>query len=171
MAEKALTAVIEAYVQGVSTRSVDELVKAMGMTGISKSQVSRLCEEIDGSVVLAALHVGLHVVRGHQPDLVPERRELARPVADAEAICEAVTRPSIRFVPIKTEAQQAVLVMHRARELLVRQRTQLVNAVRAHLAEFGIIEPQGIWHVGRLRTHLEDEGTVPDPGRKKFSVC
>ena len=86
--------------------------------------------------------------------------------ADAEAICEAVTRPSMRFVPIKTEAQQAVLVMHRARELLVRQRTQLVNAVRAHLAEFGIIEPQGIWHVGRLRAHLEDEGTVPDPGRK-----
>ena len=85
--------------------------------------------------------------------------------ADAEAICEAVTRPSMRFVPIKTEAQQAVLVMHRARELLVRQRTQLVNAVRAHLAEFGIIEPQGIWHVGRLRAHLEGEG-VPDPGRK-----
>jgi transposase-like protein len=51
MAEKALTAVIqEAYIQGVSTRSVDELVKAMGMTGISKSQVSRLCEEIDGKV-------------------------------------------------------------------------------------------------------------------------
>ena len=86
--------------------------------------------------------------------------------ADAEAICEAVTRPSMRFVPIKTEAQQAVLVMHRSRELLVRQRTQLVNAVRAHLAEFGIIEPQGIWHVGRLRAHLEEEGTVPDPGRK-----
>lgn len=51
MAENALTAVIqEAYIQGVSTRSVDELVKAMGMTGISKSQVSRLCEEIDGRV-------------------------------------------------------------------------------------------------------------------------
>ena len=51
MAEKALTAVVqEAYIQGVSTRSVDELVKAMGMTGISKSQVSRLCEEIDGKV-------------------------------------------------------------------------------------------------------------------------
>ena len=51
MAEKALTAVIqEAYVQGISTRSVDDLVKAMGMSGISKSQVSRLCEEIDGKV-------------------------------------------------------------------------------------------------------------------------
>jgi transposase len=109
---------------------------------------------------------------GHQVRLMPAHYVKAyvkrgkNDAADAEAICEAVTRPSMRFVPIKTEAQQAVLVMHRARELLVRQRTQLVNAVRAHLAEFGIIEPQGIWHVGRLRTHLEDEGTVPDPGRK-----
>jgi len=51
MAEKALTAVIqEAYIQGISTRSVDDLVKAMGMSGVSKSQVSRLCEEIDGKV-------------------------------------------------------------------------------------------------------------------------
>jgi transposase len=108
---------------------------------------------------------------GHQVRLMPAHYVKAyvkrgkNDAADAEAICEAVTRPSMRFVPIKTEAQQAVLVMHRARELLVRQRTQLVNAVRAHLAEFGIIEPQGIWHIGRLRTHLEGEG-VPDPGRK-----
>jgi transposase len=108
---------------------------------------------------------------GHRVRLMPAHYVKAyvkrgkNDAADAEAICEAVTRPSMRFVPIKTEAQQAVLVMHRARELLVRQRTQLVNAVRAHLAEFGIIEPQGIWHVGRLRAHLEGEG-VPDPGRK-----
>jgi transposase len=84
--------------------------------------------------------------------------------ADAEAICGAVTRPSMRFVPIKTEAQQAVLVLHRVRELLVGQRTQTVNALRGHLAEFGVIEPQGIWHMGRLRAHLE-EGAVPEPGR------
>ena len=78
---------------------------------------------------------------GHQVRLMPAHYVKAyvkrgkNDAADAEAICEAVTRPSMRFVPIKTEAQQAVLVMHRARELLVRQRTQLVNAVRAHLAE------------------------------------
>src|SRR6516162_8289433 len=58
--------------------------------------------------------------------------------ADAEAICEAVTRPSMRFVPIKEAEQQAVLMLHRARSLLVRQRTMLVNVLRAHLAEFGI---------------------------------
>ena len=56
--------------------------------------------------------------------------------ADAEAICEAVMRPSMRFVPVKDVDQQSVLMMHRARNLLVRQRTMLVNALRAHLAEF-----------------------------------
>ena len=66
--------------------------------------------------------------------------------ADAAAICEAVSRPSMRFVPIKTREQQAVLTMHRTRDLLMRQRTQLINAVRGHLAEFGIVEPQGVWH-------------------------
>ena len=64
--------------------------------------------------------------------------------ADAEAICEAVTRPSMRFVPVKSAEQQAVLMLHRARALLVRQRTMLVNALRAHMAEFGIIAPQGL---------------------------
>src|SRR5205814_4641517 len=76
-----------------------------------------------------------------------------------------VTRPTMRFVAIKTKEQQAVLVMHRARDLLVRQRTQLINALRGLLAEFGICEPQGVRHVGRLRAHL-DEDTVPEPGRE-----
>ena len=55
---------------------------------------------------------------------------------DAEAICEAVTRPTMRFVPVKNEEQQSVLILHRVRELLIRQRTTLVNALRGHLAEF-----------------------------------
>ena len=67
--------------------------------------------------------------------------------ADAEAICEAVTRPSMRFVPVKDADQQSVLMVHRARSLLVRQRTMLVNALRAHMAEFGIVAPQGLRHV------------------------
>jgi transposase len=62
--------------------------------------------------------------------------------ADAEAICEAVMRPSMRFVPAKTEAQQAAAVGLKTRELLVRQRTQTVNALRAHMAEYGIIAAQ-----------------------------
>src|SRR3954452_23485433 len=64
--------------------------------------------------------------------------------ADAEAICEAVTRPTMRFVPIKSVEQQAALALHRTRDLLVRQRTQLVNTIRGLLAEFGIDLPKGI---------------------------
>lgn len=63
--------------------------------------------------------------------------------ADAEAICEAVTRPTMRFVPIKSEAIQAVLMQHKTRDLLVRQRTMLINALRGHLAEFGFVAPRG----------------------------
>ena len=59
--------------------------------------------------------------------------------ADAEAICEAVTRPSMRFVAVKGPEQQVVLMLHRIRELLVRQWTMVVNAIRAHMAEFGIV--------------------------------
>src|SRR5271154_1841567 len=58
---------------------------------------------------------------------------------DAAAICEAVTRPSMRFVPTKSEQQQSGLMLHRSRQLLVRQRTMLSNAIRGHLAELGII--------------------------------
>lgn len=63
--------------------------------------------------------------------------------ADAEAIAEAVTRPTMRFVAVKTTAQQGALMLHKSRDLLVRQRTMLINALRGHLGEFGIIAPQG----------------------------
>src|SRR5215475_4105283 len=64
--------------------------------------------------------------------------------ADAAAICEAVTRPSMRFVPIKKIEQQSMLMLHRARDLLIRQRTQLTNALRAHLAELGLVQTSGM---------------------------
>jgi transposase len=70
--------------------------------------------------------------------------------ADAEAICEAVTRPNMRFVPIKSEEQQSVLVLHRSRDLLMRQRTMILNAIRAQLAEFGTIAAQGPSKVAEL---------------------
>jgi transposase len=69
---------------------------------------------------------------------------------DAAGICEAVTRPTMRYVAIKSPEQQAVLMLHRTRELLVRQRTMLVNALRGHLAEYGIIAPQGLPSVPKL---------------------
>ena len=69
---------------------------------------------------------------------------------DAEAICEAVTRPTMRFVAIKSPDQQSILALHRTRALLIRQRTQLVNMIRAQLAEFGIVLAKGIQHALRL---------------------
>jgi transposase len=69
---------------------------------------------------------------------------------DAEAICEAVTRPTMRFVPIKTKEQQSALMLHRARQLLVRQRTMLSNAIRGHLAELGVVSAKGRNGTGEL---------------------
>ena len=67
----------------------------------------------------------------------------------AEAIAEAASRLSMRFVEVKTEEQQAQAMLFRARDLLVRQRTQLVNALRGHLAEHGVVAPQGLVNVKR----------------------
>jgi len=103
---------------------------------------------------------------GHEVRLIPPAyvkpyvKRQKNDVADAEAICEAVTRPSMRFVPVKTEDQQAVLVLHRSRDLLMRQRTMILNAIRAHLAEFGMITAQGPRKVVDLARRLSD----PDDG-------
>ena len=89
--------------------------------------------------------------------------------ADAEAICEAVARPTMRFVPTKTAEQQAALVLHRTRDLLVRQRTVLINALRGHMAEFGIVAPQGAGRVGELVAAVvadEEAGPLPPLARR-----
>jgi len=83
--------------------------------------------------------------------------------ADAAAICEAVQRKTMRFVPIKTEEQQSVLVLHRSRDLLMRQRTMMLNAIRAHLAEFGTITAQGPSKVVELVAKLGSEETFAVP--------
>src|ERR1700750_2246583 len=92
--------------------------------------------------------------------------------ADAEAICEAVSRPSMRFVPLKSAEQQSTLMLHRSRDLLVRQRTMLVNAIRGHFAEFGIVAPQGVRRVGELAALLieEDATTLPPLARQALRV-
>jgi transposase len=80
---------------------------------------------------------------------------------DAEAICEAVTRPTMRFVPVKSPEQQAALALHRTRDLLVKQRTQLVNMIRGLLAEFGIEMARGLHHALELAKRVV-EGRAPD---------
>lgn len=107
----------------------------------------------------ARLIIGLgHRVKLMPPSYVkPYVKRQKNDAADAEAICEAVTRPTMRFVPVKGEEQQGVLVLHRTRELLIRQRTMLINALRGHLAEFGIIVAQGRAGVSTLVTLVKDD--------------
>src|SRR6266581_4469219 len=85
-----------------------------------------------------------HSVRLMPPTYVkPYVKRQKNDMADAEAICEAVTRANMRFVPTKTPEQQSGLMLHRTRHLLIRQQTSVINAIRAHLAEFGIVAPVG----------------------------
>jgi transposase len=99
-----------------------------------------------------------HDVRLMPPAYVkPYVKRQKNDAADAEAICEAVSRPSMRFVPIKSIDQQSALMLHRARDLLIRQRTMLKNALRGHLAEFGLTAPQGTSGSATLAAIVEDE--------------
>jgi transposase len=87
---------------------------------------------------------------------------------DAEAICEAVTRPTMRFVPVKSVDQQAIVMLHRTRDLLVRQRTMLANALRGHLAEFGVVAASGIWRLEQLvaMAHTTPASQLPELARQ-----
>lgn len=114
---------------------------------------------------------------GHEVRLIPPSYVKAyvkrgkSDALDAEAICEAVQRPMMRFVPVKTAEQQGVLMTHRARSLLVRQRTMLANALRAHLAEFGLVTNPGIAHLAKLAEQaLSDEGALPPYARAALEI-
>lgn len=133
---------------------------------LSRGEVLRFFEAQPKTLVgIEACGTGHHWAReiaalGHEVKLLPPTyvkpyvKRGKTDAADAEAICEAVTRPTMHFVPIKTPEQQAALMMHRARELLVGQRTALVNALRGHLAEFGIVTAKGIHRVADLLAEL-----------------
>lgn len=112
----------------------------------------------------SAHHWGRLLTRfGHQVRLIPPAyvkpyvRRQKNDVADAAAICEAVTRPSMRFVAIKTEEQQAALMLHRVRSLLMSQRTALICALRGHMAELGLTAPREVRNLGPLLEVLMDE--------------
>ena len=113
-----------------------------------------------------------HTVKLMPPQYVkPYVKTNKNDARDAEAICEAVTRPNMRFVPIKTEEQQAVLVLHRVRNGIVKQRVALSNQIRGLLAEFGIIIPQGLKQLNLRLMQLIDSPSSVLPGdlRTMFS--
>jgi transposase len=107
-----------------------------------------------------------HEVRLMQASYIkPYVKRQKNDAADAEAICEAVSRPNMRFVPVKSPEQQSVLMLHRARDLLIRQRTMLGNAMRAHLAEFGIIARQGVVGLATLMAAVTEDQALPELAR------
>lgn len=113
-----------------------------------------------------------HEVRMMVPQFVaPYRKGSKNDRNDAEAICEAAGRPNMRFVPVKTEEQQAVLTVHRARSLMIGERTALVNQIRGFLTEYGIVLPQGRGQVrSQLPSILEDaENALPYLAREVFA--
>jgi transposase len=125
--------------------------------------------------MLSAHHWARHLVElGHTVRLIPPQyvtpyvKRNKTDAADAEAICEAVARPNMRFVLIKTKEQQAILALHRVRSLTVRQRTAAINALRGLMGEFGLVAGKGIRQLGQLSERLAqaDETVVPLEGRE-----
>jgi transposase len=146
---------------------------------LRRSEVIRFCVKLPAALIgMEACATARYWARelerlGHTVRLIPPSyvkpfvKRQKNDAADAEAICEAVSRPSMRFVPLKSAEQQRVLVLHRTRDLLIRQRTMLANALRAHLAEFGIIEKLGEAGLDALilRIEIDDVSGVPEIAR------
>jgi transposase len=115
-----------------------------------------------------------HAVRLIPPAYVkPFAKRQKNDAIDAEAICEAAQRPNMRFVAVKSEEQQAAGLLFRTRDLLVRQRTQLINAIRGHLTEYGWIAPKGPSHVAMLADLIDEEemaSSLPEAAHAMFRL-
>lgn len=146
---------------------VDAVGRAVLRRRLRRSEVVGFFAGLPPALVgMEACHTAHHWGReltklGHQVRLMPPQfvkpyvKSQKNDAADAEAICEAVTRPNMRFVPLKGAEQQAVILLHRTRDLLIRQRSSLISAIRAHFAEFGITVGQGIRNIDRLLAVLQ----------------
>jgi transposase len=162
----------------VTTIGLDLAKSVFQVHGVAASGKPVIRRQLRRRQVLAACASAHYWAReiaalGHEVRMMPARyvkpyvKRNKNDAADAEAICEAVTRPTMRFVPIKTPEQQAVLMLHRTRALFVRQRTALINALRAHLAEYGIVAGVGRNGLGSLLAVIADDqdGRVPPAAR------
>jgi len=163
---------------------IDAAEKVVVRKQLRRGQVMRFFEQLSPCLVgLEACATAHYWAReltklGHEVRLMPARDVKAyvkrnkNDAADAEAICEAVRRPTMRFVRVKSAEQQGQLMQHRARDLLMRQRTQLINAMRAHMAELGMIAPQGREGIKQLLAIIaNDEDTrLPVDARASLIV-
>lgn len=164
---------------------VDEAGTAVLMKRLRRKQMGPFFAKLPPCLIgIEACATAHHWARvlvgfGHEVKLMPPAYVKAyvkrgkNDAADAEAICEAVRRPTMRFVPIKSPDQQSILMIHRARSLVVRQRTMSANALRAHLAEFGRVANPGIQNILKLARSIfdADEGTtLPGLARTALAV-
>ena len=164
---------------------VDAAGKVIYQRQLRRGQVIAFFKNLPPCLVgMEACATGHHWAReltklGHTVRLMPASyvkayvRRQKNDAADAAAICEAVKRPSMRFVPVKTAEQQAALMLHRSRDLLVRQRTQLINALRAHLAEIGLVAATGVDGLKSLLAIVGkagESGELPSPMRQALQA-
>lgn len=161
---------------------VNEAEKAVLRRKLRRGELVRFFEALPPTVIaIEACGASHHWARllgsfGHEVKLIPP--QLAKPyvkrgkndAADAEALCEAMSRPTMRFVPVKSAEQQAALMLIGVRDRLVRNRTQLGNAIRGHAAEFGLTAATGMHHVGRLLERIATDEALPKLARKLFAM-
>src|SRR3984893_9876876 len=161
---------------------IEAAEKIVGRSLLRRSQVKAFFEALApcliGMEACATSHYWARELTklGHEVRLMPAKDVKAyvkrnkNDAAEAEAICEAVGRPTMRFVRIKSAEQQGQLMQHRTRDLLIRQRTQTINALRAHLAELGIVAAQGDAGVTELLAIVADEQDTRLPIDARASV-
>ena len=164
---------------------VDERGRAMFSKRISRAKLlDFFAAQPSSKVALEAFGGAHHWARqltqlGHEVRLIPPAyvkpfvKRQKNDAIDAEAICEAAQRPSMRFVAVKSEEQQAAGLLFRTRDLLVRQRTQLINAIRGHLTEYGWIAPKGPSHVTMLADLIKEEemaNSLPEAALAMFRL-
>jgi len=155
-------------VHGVDEREQPVLRRRLGRKEVERF-FAKLAPTRIGLEACGAAHYWARVLRdlGHEVVLLPPQyikpylKRGKNDALDAEAICEAMSRPSMRFVPIKSAEQQAALMLLKTRDLLVKQRTMLSNAIRGHAAEFGVVAAKGLGRVAELLQAAAAEG-VPD---------
>jgi transposase len=160
----------------IQVHGVDERGKAVLRKQLKRAQVAAFFANLPpcliGMEACASAHhwarkletLG-HTVKLMAPQFVkPYVKTNKNDAADAEAICEAVSRPTMRFVPMKNAEQQAVLALHRARQGFVKARTAQANQIRGLLAEYGIVIPQGIGHIAKRLPQILEDGENELPG-------
>jgi transposase len=161
---------------------VDENEKLVLRRQIRRSEVAKFFAKLAptriGIEACGASHHWARLLRGlgHEVLLMPPQyvkpyvQRGKNDTIDAEAICEAMSRPKMRFVPVKTAESQAALMMLGVRDLLVKQRTMLINALRGHAAEFGVTAPKGPQQVAELLRRVAAEESVPALAREMLGV-